>query len=612
MALMLAPYNEAMRIGMGFNSYTQQLCVNDVVRKRGGVAASEKDLRSVDTTQGLPPAASDKDAAILCQPSGTIVKHRGDDGQTEVSQVVSWDAGFVNSLSDVTKSLNISGALTITCAALGGGGGANAHYVDSTKFLKSDAKYNIQVKVTNQKLVAEDVTEFTPIPNVPGSKFNEVYGDCFISGFIEGGVLSALVLKTLEDKDDKKNIGGGLNFEVGNSFISAKGKADGDYVDNKKEKTESTTITISWSGGGDIKPNNIQQWSIENLTQVAMEFPDRVAVCPQRTFAILTKYSSLRSFHEQTVKGSPLDYEIAGIYTGSLLDSYMEYKAMWSDLAQTIKEVDRGTARLRRREIDDKLIEYGKSVKEDYDKRIAKYNDFKAAIAKSPQYNNQISLEEPLPPNEVQPYLADTFGLDKASRDCRFEMIKIVREVNDVTADPKVATDPYRSWRYLSPNVFRMLLPSDKVTMPSPEEIAKMKADLEAKIQECAEKQKQIDDAKMQHTQNSDQAQQQAQALSARETELKSQLSEAEKKISELTQSLANAQQQVRDVGSREGDAQRRISELSQSLVKARQEYDALQNRFNELSAGPDITIYAVVYGGVYLNNANMENRAGR
>jgi hypothetical protein len=39
--------------------------------------------------------------------------------------------------------------------------------------------------------------------------------------------------------------------------------------------------------------------------------------------AILTKYTSLRSFHEQTVRGTPLDYEIAGIYTSALLDSYM-------------------------------------------------------------------------------------------------------------------------------------------------------------------------------------------------------------------------------------------------------------------------------------------------
>ena len=35
----------------------------------------------------------------------------------------------------------------------------------------------------------------------------------------------------------------------------------------------------------------------------------------------------------------------------------------------------------------------------------------------------------PARPNELVPYSADIFGLDKARRDCRFEMIKIVKEV---------------------------------------------------------------------------------------------------------------------------------------------------------------------------------------
>lgn len=38
-------------------------------------------------------------------------------------------------------------------------------------------------------------------------------------------------------------------------------------------------------------------------------------------------------------------------------------------------------------------------------------------------------IEKPLPSNKVQLYGPDIFGLELASRDCRFEMIKIVREV---------------------------------------------------------------------------------------------------------------------------------------------------------------------------------------
>lgn len=41
MAFMLASYNSAMRLGMGFESYTQALWVSDVVRKPGNVPAND-------------------------------------------------------------------------------------------------------------------------------------------------------------------------------------------------------------------------------------------------------------------------------------------------------------------------------------------------------------------------------------------------------------------------------------------------------------------------------------------------------------------------------------------------------------------------------------------
>ena len=135
-----------------------------------------------------------------------------------------------------------SGALQITVASLGGGGGASGHYVDSSKFVKSDARYKIQVKVINQRVVADDVTEFTPIPNVPAAKFNDVYGDCFISGFIEGGVLSALVLKSIVDRDNLKDMGGKLNVEIDVKVATVKGSAEGGKVEKNVAKAEETSI----------------------------------------------------------------------------------------------------------------------------------------------------------------------------------------------------------------------------------------------------------------------------------------------------------------------------------------------------------------------------------
>jgi len=84
--------------------------VNDIVRRSDGTSASERDLRKVRPKEDSSGQAS-KQSAILSAPSGSIVK-TSSDGLSDVSQVVSWEAGFVDNLSDVTNSLNISGRST--------------------------------------------------------------------------------------------------------------------------------------------------------------------------------------------------------------------------------------------------------------------------------------------------------------------------------------------------------------------------------------------------------------------------------------------------------------------------------------------------------------------
>lgn len=121
MALMLAPYNSAMRLGMGFNSYTQALCVNDVVRKPGNVPATEGDLRAAQltakadaaTTPSEQPTADPQQLsppAVLEGAKGTVARTVVD-GQKEVSQVVTWEATFINNSSDVLQKLDVSGTI---------------------------------------------------------------------------------------------------------------------------------------------------------------------------------------------------------------------------------------------------------------------------------------------------------------------------------------------------------------------------------------------------------------------------------------------------------------------------------------------------------------------
>ena len=123
MSVMLVDYNSAMRLGMGFNSYTQQLCVNDVVRKPGNVKATERDLRAVQLNESTDAAGHAQPKQItagsqLLPPQQVLEGASGSmsrtfvDGQKEVSQIVSWSATFIENSSDLLEKLEVSGTYT--------------------------------------------------------------------------------------------------------------------------------------------------------------------------------------------------------------------------------------------------------------------------------------------------------------------------------------------------------------------------------------------------------------------------------------------------------------------------------------------------------------------
>lgn len=216
-----------------------------------------------------------------------------------------------------------------------------------------------------------------------------------------------------------------------------------------------------------------------SLKEVAMSFADKVAACPQRTSAILTKYTSLRSFYEQSLKGSPLDYENAGVYSSALLDAYMEYKSIWKELQGTISEVEGNRMILAKasettdlKELKDEIAASYKTSSDAYEASkkettVTVYNPGGYATTETRK-----QLEPPIKPNNMIPYNNSLYGLEQAKRDCRFEMIKIVREVDAVSDDPKVAVATDRNYQYLSPVIFRQLLPSSERV-----DIVKLKAE---------------------------------------------------------------------------------------------------------------------------------------
>ena len=147
-------------------------------------------------------------------------------------------------------------------------------------FVKTDF---IQVRVVNQRLMAEDVDRFNPIPNTEPGNFNSLYGDSFISGWIEGGEFNAIVSVKLKDNTKEFGVEGKVAAEISMGAFEGKASVEGGVKKNDALKEAETTISVTWSGGGDITPEGIEDWSLENLKKAAVGFPDKVATNPVRT-----------------------------------------------------------------------------------------------------------------------------------------------------------------------------------------------------------------------------------------------------------------------------------------------------------------------------------------
>ena len=106
---LLAPANEGMKLGQGFNSFLQHTCIDDAVR------------------------VTDEDA-------------NRDGNANSVSQGVSYSSRFVERLSDVVRSMNISAGSSIKSGTVISSG--NSSTVDEMKFNSSDLNAVISVKVT--------------------------------------------------------------------------------------------------------------------------------------------------------------------------------------------------------------------------------------------------------------------------------------------------------------------------------------------------------------------------------------------------------------------------------------------------------------------------------
>ncbi|KAF0643184.1 hypothetical protein FPSE5266_07850 [Fusarium pseudograminearum] len=502
MALRLAPYNNGMRLGQGFNSYTQQICVDDAVvtdpdRIDNPVTNdgfTMRDLRfaisGAHTTHS--PSSEESGDAVLVSPAGEegndstalaarsfafqfqqraeqikkliedinayeteledvskaetaerrkkaqiletkriklsklktlevteALKSAESKGLAEElanrgrSQVVTYTSRFVSKLSEVTDEMNISGSLSIKYGAIGGSG--KGSFIDSDKFKESDLNFFISVKVINQSINIKDALIFQALPSVNDKNFVDVFGDCFISGFLEGGEFNALVSMKVLNKDKKTEIEAEAKVAMTIGPVELEAEAKVKVAKNNIQANTETTIQVV-----------DEPWSIDTLMQTAARFPDLVAKTPQRTYAILTKYEALRSFMAlKPEKLLPIMYENAAIYTNALLDAYMDYKNIYRNISSDLFDIDAGTKKF------DKPMDSGTLADNTTLTKVDDESKFSASYK----------------------------GMELGRRACRFQMMKIVTEVDLVTSTPKLATDETRGEQFQSPVSFRERLP---------------------------------------------------------------------------------------------------------------------------------------------------------
>lgn len=86
------------------------------------------------------------------------------------------------------------------------------------------------------------------------------------------------------------------------------------------------------------------------MRNAALKFPDLVAQTPVRTNAILTRYSSLKSFQTLGAQFAPMSYEHAGNYATALQEAYLDYKNIAKDIQVLAFDVVNGAYSLKSRD----------------------------------------------------------------------------------------------------------------------------------------------------------------------------------------------------------------------------------------------------------------------
>ncbi|VUC29191.1 unnamed protein product [Clonostachys rosea] len=481
MATQIVPYNTAMQLGSGFNSFTQTPCVDHAV------------IRDVDIIAKLEEDGEEHKQVAQSVTYKTCVIEKTTDVTDEMK--VSATAPITYTLLTDFLQWQINGAFNIKYDQLTVDGSGN--FVNTNKIKDSDVSIMVSVKVVNQTIYDYSLTKFQPVPNMKEAspqRLIEIYGDSFISGWQEGGEFLAVISIKAKNRDEAQTIAADARVAFSQNKNPPPGSTSKELsldisakFDNIKKHLageNEVSVSVTWTGGGQQLKEATKDWDFDTMKAVALKFPDLCAKTPMRTHALLTKYTALRSFYTSQAFDLPV-YDKTGTYTNVLQEAYLDYKSILASIQVLAYDVSEGTKALVTNPrgnkaglscIDIFIVEHAKAITE---KAAATEEEAPAPEPAVEAESVEGSVAEVIspsslpekvitlpPPSIDEPFAPSIVGLEEARLKCRFMMNRIIQEIDNITIKPEIATDEARQTPYLSPFLFKMLLPLG-VPLPS-------------------------------------------------------------------------------------------------------------------------------------------------
>lgn len=177
-------------------------------------------------------------------------------------------------------------------------------------------------------------------------EFTRIYGDTFISDFVEGGEIYALVNIRSASKTKLKDLKAYASAQLTPAAVPVQVKVDTAFEKSGKEAWDQaeTSIRVQWRGGGEIKTHDFQ-WGLDSLIQVANAFPTFVAATSAKIRAVLTPYSALESFQRlQNIFPQhtlTLNYDRCALFVDTLYEDFKAFRSMWDDLNMIIESPEK-------------------------------------------------------------------------------------------------------------------------------------------------------------------------------------------------------------------------------------------------------------------------------